>query len=686
MASPQEKKAIRITKWMFILFLDVIFAVIILFIYSYLHSKNINTIVYIISAFIIYISIRFLLFFFNDRQFNKQIELIKDAVSEYKKGRFVLSRKKIDGNDELSGLYKEIVVMGRHFENILSSQKEEIDKFHDLYDNIVFSISSYFLVLDEEEKILFANEGFCRKFQFQQNELSRKKINEIFYFINDMIKSGMATNIYEGKPVILEKIHLLSLTRVSIIADIKISNVIIQGKRQIIINFDDVTNKLREDYRITLMSQISESIQSDVKIEKMLHTVLTGVTSGSGLGFNRAMLLLLDRSGEFLEGRMAVGPDSFEEAIQIWSSISASGHSDEDNDFLHKERGRKFMQLVVDARFPVSEDNVFSQAIKTKKSIHIYDAWDKDLVPEDIKKFIDAREFIVVPLVAANRAVGIIIADNKFNQIPIGNDSKELLSIFASQAALSIESYNNLEGVKTEMQKLGERQEAIVESEKMAAVGRIAAHIAHEIRNPLVTMGGYARRISQLSKDPKNSFKISNAAEIILKESERLEKTLSNVMDFTKPTKHIMEFNNINDVVNDTLALLKNVLLEKQIEVRLNLNPDIPLVKSDFNQLKQVFLNLLQNSDDASSSGGYIEISTSISNNYLIIIIKDNGSGISESDPEIIFEPFFTTKVTGVGLGLANVKKIIKDHGGEITARNRKTGGAEFKIKLPVPA
>jgi hypothetical protein len=607
-------------------------------------------------------------------------------VSEYKKGRFVLARKKIDGNDELSGLYREIVVMGRHFENILSSQKEEIDKFHDLYDNIVFSISSYFLVLDEEEKILFANEGFCRKFQFQQNELSRKKINEIFYFINDMIKSGMTTNIYEGKPVILEKIHLLSLTRVSIIADIKISNVIIQGKRQIIINFDDVTNKLREDYRISLMSQISESIQSDVKIEKLLHTVLTGVTSGSGLGFNRAMLLLLDRSGEFLEGRMAVGPDSFEEAIQIWSSITASGLVDEELDLLHKERGRKFMKLVIDARFPLSADNVFSQAMKTKKSIHIYDAWNKELISEDIKKFIDAREFIVVPLVAANRAVGIIIADNKFNQIPIGNDSKELLSIFASQAALSIESYNNLEGVKIEMQKLGERQEAIVESEKMAAVGRIAAHIAHEIRNPLVTMGGYARRISMLSKDPKNSTKISNAAEIILKESERLEKTLSNVMDFTKPTKHIMEFNNINDVIKDTLALLKNVLLEKQIEIRLNLNPEIPLVKSDFNQMKQVFLNLIQNSDDASLSGGYIEISTSISSNFLIIIIKDNGSGISESDPEIIFEPFFTTKVTGVGLGLANVKKIIKDHGGDITARNRKTGGAEFKIKLPVPA
>ena len=125
MTSLQEKKVSRITTWMMILFLDIIFTVIVLVIYSYLRSKNISTFYYIMAVFIIYISIRFALFFFNDRDITKRINLIKDAVSEYKKGRFVLSRKKIDGNDELSGLYREIVVMGRHFENILSHIRKE---------------------------------------------------------------------------------------------------------------------------------------------------------------------------------------------------------------------------------------------------------------------------------------------------------------------------------------------------------------------------------------------------------------------------------------------------------------------------------------------------------------------------------------------------------------------------------
>ena len=277
----------------------------------------------------------------------------------------------------------------------------------------------------------------------------------------------------------------------------------------------------------------------------------------------------------------------------------------------------------------------------------------------------DVKEFIVTPLVVVNKAIGIIVADNKFNNAPIVKESIELLSIFASQAAMSIESYSNLDTVRSEMQKLSERQEAIVESEKLAAVGRIAAHMAHEIRNPLVTMGGYARRIMQLPKEKsKISKKIDTSAEIILKECERLEKTLSNVMDFSRPAKFIKEFNNINDVITDTVSLLKNLFQEKKVEVELKLSDDLPLVKSDFNQMKQVMLNLLQNSLDATPPGGTIGIRTESDGDVININISDTGSGIDEEDPNVVFEPFFSTKVTGVGLGLAIVKKIIKDHNG----------------------
>jgi len=285
-----------------------------------------------------------------------------------------------------------------------------------------------------------------------------------------------------------------------------------------------------------------------------------------------------------------------------------------------------------------------------------------------------------------NKGIGIIVADNKFNNAPIMKENTELLSIFASQAAMSIESYSNLDTVRSEMQKLSERQEAIVESEKLAAVGRIAAHMAHEIRNPLVTMGGYARRIMQMPKEKsKANKKIDISAEIILKECERLEKTLSNVMDFSRPAKFIKEFNNINEVIRDTVNLLKNLFQEKKVEVDMELSEEIPLVKSDFNQMKQVMLNLLQNAIDATPPGGDIDVVTETVDNHLMIRVIDTGAGIQSEDIMHVFEPFFTTKVTGVGLGLSITKKIINDHDGEITAINREGGGTEFRISLKIP-
>jgi len=543
--------------------------------------------------------------------------------------------------------------------------------------------------MDEDGRIIYANEGFCKKFQFDMDEISGKKIEDIFYFVNARLKGGIGRTKKEGTSVILEKTHLLSVNKVSIIADIKISNIYTQGRNQIILIIDDVTNKLRKDYQISLMSQISESIQGDAEIERVLYTILTGVTSGSGLGFNRAMLLLIDEEKQVLAGKMAVGPDSFEEAIEIWSSAPVSAYGDGKVEFSGKS-GKKLLDKVLNIKFDLNSDNLFTQSLMKKENIHIYDAFNDDRVDDEVRTIVDVKEFAIVPIIAVNRSIGIILVDNKFNQVPIGNDSIELLTIFASQAALSIESFNSLVSVKKEMQKIYNKQEAIVESEKMAAVGRIAAHIAHEIRNPLVTMGGYARRIVQLTRDStRDSVKISEnikkSGNIILKESERLEKILSNVMDFTRPSTYIKEFNNINDVVEDTVELLKNLFLEKKIKITLDLDRMIPLVKSDFNQMKQVMLNLIQNSIDATPSGGSINIITKNSFDAALIKVQDTGVGIDQQDPDVIFEPFFTTKVTGVGLGLANVKKIIKDHNGTIEVKNREPSGVEFSIRLPIP-
>ena len=119
--------------------------------------------------------------------------------------------------------------------------------------------------------------------------------------------------------------------------------------------------------------------------------------------------------------------------------------------------------------------------------------------------------------------------------------------------------------------------------------------------------------------------------------------------------------------------------------IEMDLKDNIPLVKSDFNQMKQVILNLIQNAIDATPAGGSINIITENDSQFVAIRVQDTGIGIDQEDPDIVFEPFYTTKVTGVGLGLANVKKIIKDHNGSIEVSNRENSGAEFIVKLPIP-
>ncbi len=646
--------------------------------------------IYIGAGLAVYFLVRIIIMAMGSNYFySSRVSIIKEIIEQFKKGRFLTHSTDIVGDDGLALALKELVMVGKHLDNLVSTQREEIDKFHELYQNIVFSISSYFVVMDDESAIVFANEGFCKKFQFEVDDIAGKSIEEVFYFVNARLKGGIEKVKKEGVSVILEKTHLLSVNKVSIIADIKISNILIQGRRQIILIIDDVTSKLRKDYQISLMSQISESIQSDMEIERVLYTILTGVTSGSGLGFNRAMLFLVSEDSRSLEGRMAVGPDSFEEAIQIWSSSpSFSGNTDVDAEF-KIDSGKELLKIVLNTKFSLNDDNILIRSLMKMDFIHVYDSFSDDSVNNEIRELADVKEFVVVPIVAINRAIGVIIVDNKFNQVPIGNDSIELLTIFSSQAALSIESFNSLVAVKREMEYISRRQDAIVESEKMAAVGRIAAHIAHEIRNPLVTMGGYARRIVDQAKSitkesGKTALNISNAGSIIMKESERLEKILSNVMDFTRPSKYIKEFSNINDVVNDTVDLLKNLFLEKKIQVSFNADKNLPLVKSDFNQIKQVVLNLVQNSIDATPMGGTITLSTAVRQDGVVLKIQDTGGGIDEADPNVVFEPFFTTKVTGVGLGLANVKKIIKDHNGMIEVENTEGRGAVFTVTLPI--
>ena len=674
--------------WVLKIFIpNLVLAVYILGLLAFTEKISISTYMLLVLGMFVYFVTRLYFYYYRVGFFLwKNLKNLRLVIDEFKKGKFILNEAQIKATDDVSNVLKELVTVGRQFDSIVSSQSDELKKFHEIYSHIICSINSYFIVIDMKDRVIYANEGFCKKFNVDPKVITGKGLNSIFYFVNTRLKIGISHVLTERSTdsVVLKNVHLMSINRKSMIADLKISGMTVNGEEQAVIIIDDITDRFSKDYHASILSHLSETMRDEKEIDSIFYNILIGVTSGSGLGFNRAMLFIVE--DDILAGRMAVGPDSFEEAIEIWNSISST-EVEVATTIPSEIKKSKLLEKVKSFRVSLSKDNIFAVSIKNMEKIHVKNAQADARVDDEMKKFMEVDEFVVMPLISLNKVIGLIVADNKYNMTGISSPSVDLLSIFSFKAAFPIDSYLNLVEVKKEMKRLEGRQEAIIESEKMAAVGRIASHIAHEIRNPLVTMGGYAKRILKNSEegelDPK---KVNRSADIILKESERLEKILSNVMDFTKPSKYIKEFNDINHIIRDTYRLLKNVLFEKSIKVKLELNDNLPNVKSDFNLMKQVFLNLFQNAIDATPEKGKIEIITDYDESWVRIIVRDSGTGITADDPDVIFEPFFTTKITGVGLGLANVKKIIKDHSGKIKAGNRADGGAEFLIKLPIPA
>ncbi|TFH43230.1 MAG: hypothetical protein E4G96_01625, partial [Chrysiogenales bacterium] len=213
---------LTIIEFLTLLLSDVAVTAILLYLYSKFHIGH-SRVVFIMMGIILFLVTARALFFFFGRWifYRRRINTIKEVVAGFKKGKFVRPDTTFRFDGELDEILKELIVVGRHLDSLVSSQKKEIDNFIELYNSIIFSISSYFMVLDDDDRVLFANEGFCEKFQIQRDALYGKKIEGIFYFVNARLKGGIVQVRRGGMTVVLEKTHLLTLNKVSIIEDIK---------------------------------------------------------------------------------------------------------------------------------------------------------------------------------------------------------------------------------------------------------------------------------------------------------------------------------------------------------------------------------------------------------------------------------------------------------------------------------
>ncbi|MBW1751499.1 MAG: ATP-binding protein [Deltaproteobacteria bacterium] len=234
--------------------------------------------------------------------------------------------------------------------------------------------------------------------------------------------------------------------------------------------------------------------------------------------------------------------------------------------------------------------------------------------------------------------------------------------------------------VKEGMDVLIRTQEMLIRSERFAAIGEAAAYLSHEIKNPLVLIGGFATQVEKsLPKEDANIKKLR----IIQDETSRLELLLTDVRDFTRPSLPRKELLDIHLSIKETLALMETDLTEKGIECNTLFDDELPPVWFDPEKIKQVLINLIKNAADAVSEGGRITIKTQPEGDSTRISITDSGKGMSAETIKKIFDPFFTTKKKGTGLGLAVCRKIIEDHMGELSVESKEGEGTSVTFTLP---
>ncbi len=235
-------------------------------------------------------------------------------------------------------------------------------------------------------------------------------------------------------------------------------------------------------------------------------------------------------------------------------------------------------------------------------------------------------------------------------------------------------------GIERELQKT---QQALLQSEKLAAMGRLTSQIAHELNNPIY---GIMNTLELLKTEIPPENKRRKILELALSETQRLAEMLRNMLSFSKPEEEKRRPIKMNELIGGILLVMEKQMRESNIKVETAFDDEIPEVMASTNQMRQVMLNILKNAKEAMPKGGTLTVRTSKEDKHVLIHVQDTGVGIPEEIRDKIFEAFFTTKqkVKGVGLGLSVCYGIIKDHGGEIKVESEEGKGTTFTIRLSI--
>lgn len=440
--------------------------------------------------------------------------------------------------------------------------------------------------------------------------------------------------------------------------------------------------------RFATLYNVARALMSTVKTERLLQITLNALTSPSGLNFSRAILFLLSEDGTRLTARMGRGPEDRKGRRR--AAFSSPGIKGEPS---RQERGgtaaADLMRNLDRVILPVNDVCLIARAVREKKAIRTETGCQAGRKSGgDPFCGHHPPSFATVPLLVKGQARGAIYVDNLYRNREITHEDIQVLTMFASEACLAMENASLYESLEGALDTIRLTQDRLVQSEKLAALGEMAARIAHEVKNPLTVIGGFAARMARREEaGGRDAATTARYADIILKEVKRLERVVQQTLYFSREVVPALQPVDINAEIREVLAMFSDELEEAGIGKVTDLAAESPVIAVDPDQIRQVLWNLVSNAVQAMGKGGTITVATRSARgdegDGVVVRVGDTGGGIPHDVVHNIFNPFFTTKPRGTGLGLAIVHAIVRKHGGTIHLDNREGEGVAFSIFLP---
>ncbi|MBV8514256.1 MAG: GAF domain-containing protein, partial [Acidobacteria bacterium] len=403
----------------------------------------------------------------------------------------------------------------------------------------------------------------------------------------------------------------------------------------------------RRNRELLVLNSIAQTLSESMDLNDSLHRTLRQITE----------LFNLDATSLYL----------FDEAEPSLRRIAAVGY--------RSEYARNFPKVTVQP-----------ELLQHVKSVHATFLSAQGLPLPQIFRAVQQKEEIpsafLVVLWSKDKVIGVLSVGTRSTREFSPADINLLIAV-GSQISNAIDRALLYEETRTAYDNLRRTQEQLLHSEKMGAVGQLISGVAHELNNPLTAILGYSQLLTG-SQDVGTQG--AEYADKLYKQAQRTHRIVQNLLSFARQHKPERVAVQINQILEETLALRDYDLRMKNIRLHLDLASDLPLTAADPHQLQQVFLNLLNNAVDAileSASEGDVRVHTSSRGDRLIVEFTDNGSGVRE--PSKVFDPFYTTKPVGkgTGLGLSICYGIITEHGGTIRVKNVQPHGASFSIEMP---